>query len=80
MIDFFVIALRTFTARKMRTFLTMIGIFIGVAAVVSLISLGYGLQEAVTDQFEMMGIDKIMIMSKGGFFGMGAEKVLDDDE
>jgi putative ABC transport system permease protein len=43
----------------------MIGIFIGIAAVVALMSLGQGLQNAVTEQFEMLGSDKIIIQPKG---------------
>ena len=39
----------------------MIGIFIGIAAVVSLMSLGQGLQDAINAQFEMLGKDKIII-------------------
>jgi putative ABC transport system permease protein len=42
----------------------MIGIFIGIAAVVALISLGQGLQNAITEQFEQLGSDKIIIMPK----------------
>jgi len=73
------IALRTYTARKKRTFLTMIGIFIGIAAIVSLISLGQGLQESVTAQFEQMGVDKIMIMNKAAFLGIGDKIFTNDD-
>jgi len=40
----------------------MIGIFIGIAAVVALISLGQGLQNYITDEFEKLGSDTIMIM------------------
>jgi len=42
----------------------MIGIFIGIAAVVGLISLGQGLQNAINEQFEQLGKDKIIIQSK----------------
>jgi putative ABC transport system permease protein len=42
----------------------MIGIFIGIAAVVGLISLGQGLQGAINQQFEQLGKDKIIIQSK----------------
>ena len=45
----------------MRSWLTMLGIFIGIAAVVSLISIGQGLQDFISDQFEMLGSDKIII-------------------
>jgi len=42
----------------------MIGIFIGIAAVVGLISLGQGLQASINQQFEQLGKDKIIIQSK----------------
>jgi putative ABC transport system permease protein len=42
----------------------MIGIFIGIAAVVGLISLGQGLQGAIDKQFEQLGKDTITIQSK----------------
>ena len=50
--------------RKLRSWLTMLGIFIGIAAVVALISLGQGLEDAITSQFEELGTDKIIIQSK----------------
>ena len=40
--DLFKIALRSLRANKLRTFLTMLGIIIGVASVISMISLGEG--------------------------------------
>jgi putative ABC transport system permease protein len=49
-------------ARKKRSSLTIIAIVIGIAAVVALISLGYGLQNTIDEQFELMGTDKLMIM------------------
>ncbi len=58
--------------RKKRSWLTMIGIIIGIAAVVSLISLGQGLKDAVNEQFEMMGAEIIMIMPGSGFASMGS--------
>jgi len=61
--DYFRFAFQNFKARKVRTYLTMLGIFIGVAAVVSLISISQGLRSAMTETFESMGSDKIFIMS-----------------
>jgi len=78
--DYVVFALKSFKARKLRTFLTMLGIFVGIAAVVSLVSLGQGLQNAITEQFEALGTNKIMITPKGGFYGMGSSAVLDKDD
>lgn len=63
--DFFVLGLNNLKRRKLRSWLTMLGIFIGIAAVVSLISLGQGLQETIEEQFEMLGSDKIVIQPKG---------------
>src|SRR5512137_2815827 len=67
--------------RKLRSWLTMIGIFIGIAAVVSLIGLGEGLRIAITSQFGFMGTDVISIHASGlsmGPPGAGAVDPLED--
>ena len=53
--DYFTLAIRNVRRRGLRSWLTMLGIFIGIAAVVSLISLGQGLQDAINEQFEILG-------------------------
>ncbi len=53
--------------RWLRTSLTMIGIFIGIAAVVALVGLSEGLRVAMDEQFEAMGVDKLIITHKGDF-------------
>ena len=63
--DFFVLSFNNLRRRKLRSWLTMIGIFIGIAAVVALISLGQGLQNYINDEFEKLGSDKIIIQPKG---------------
>ncbi len=65
-------AIDDFSRNKMRTFLTSLGILIGVFAVVVLIALGLGLKKYISDQFEAMGKDTIFlvpgrILSGGGF-------------
>ena len=70
--DYIKTAYRDIKNRKKRSWLTMIGIIIGIAAVVSLISLGQGLKDAVNEQFEMMGAEIIMIMPGSGFQSMGS--------
>jgi len=62
--DYFFLALGNLKHRGLRSWLTILGIFIGIAAVVSLISLGQGLQSFVTDQFEQVGGDKILIQPR----------------
>ena len=68
-IDFFQYGVANLRKRKIRTWLTMIGIFIGIAAVVSLISLGQGLQASINDQFETLGADKITVTAGTGLTG-----------
>ncbi|MBS3076415.1 ABC transporter permease [Candidatus Pacearchaeota archaeon] len=63
--DYFFLAANNMRRRKLRSWLTMIGIFIGIAAVVALMSLGQGLQNAITEQFEQLGSDTIIIQPKG---------------
>ena len=53
--EYVLITLRSLKSRKIRSWLTMLGIFIGIAAVVSLISLGQGLEEALTATFSDLG-------------------------
>jgi putative ABC transport system permease protein len=81
--DFFLISFRNLRKRKLRSWLTMLGIFIGIAAVVSLISLGEGLRDAIGTQFADLGTDKLVIQAKGvGFAPPGsnvAKKLTDKD-
>lgn len=62
--DFLKLSLNNLRRRRLRSLLTMLGIFIGIAAVVSLISLGQGLQDSINQQFEKLGKDKILIQTK----------------
>jgi len=64
LLDYFKYALSNLRHRKLRSWLTVVGIFIGIAAVVSLISLGQGLQNYIGQQFEQLGGDKIIIQAK----------------
>ena len=65
--DYFNFSYNSIKKRKLRSYLTMIGVFIGIAAIVSLISLGQGLQAAVTEQFQQAGSDKIFVSPGSGF-------------
>ncbi len=57
--------------RKVRSWLTLIGIIIGIAAIISLISLGEGLQNALSKQFTALGNDKLIISAKGNILSAG---------
>ncbi|CAJ1799191.1 Macrolide export ATP-binding/permease protein MacB [Aeromonas salmonicida] len=54
-------ALHAMLAHRMRTFLTMLGIIIGIAAVVSVVALGQGARAKVVDQINAMGTNTIDI-------------------
>lgn len=58
---------------KLRSWLTVIGIFIGVAAVVAIISLGQGLQQSVSSQIGGLGQDIITISAGSSRAGFGGE-------
>jgi putative ABC transport system permease protein len=63
--DYFSLSFNNLKRRKTRSWLTMVGIFIGIAAVVALISLGQGLQNSIEKQFQEFGSDRIIIEEKG---------------
>ncbi|MEK6845733.1 MAG: ABC transporter permease [Nanoarchaeota archaeon] len=78
--DYFQIAFKEAKRRKLRSFLTLVGIFIGIAAIISLITLGQSLENAISNQFSQLGKDKLFIFPKGGFWGMGASVQLTEDD
>ncbi|MBI4439725.1 ABC transporter permease [Candidatus Woesearchaeota archaeon] len=76
--DFFLLSIRSLGGRRLRSWLTMMGIFIGIAAVISLISLGQGLEDVVVGQFSRAGGDKLIIQnSQSGFGPPGSLAVAD---
>ena len=68
--DYFVLAFGNLKHRGLRSWLTILGIFIGIAAVVGLITMGEGLRTAITGQFSTLSTDKLLIQNAGT--GMGA--------
>lgn len=65
-------AMHAMLAHRMRTFLTMLGIIIGIAAVVSVVALGQGARAKVIDQINAMGTNTIEIFPGKGW---GDEKM-----
>jgi putative ABC transport system permease protein len=84
-VNYFFIATRNLLHRKLRSLLTIIGIFIGIAAVVALVSLSTGLNNVIAGEFQKLGSDKIIIMPGGsgtiGLSGMafGSKPLTEDD-
>ncbi len=71
MIDFIKISLKNIRKRKLRSFLTLIGIIISITTIFILISVSIGLQKAVEEQFRLLGTDKIFIQPRGQLAGPG---------
>ena len=66
------LALRAIRRNLMRSFLTILGIVIGIAAVVTLVTLGNGATRSVSDQIAAMGTNQLMVVP-GQRFGPGSE-------
>ncbi|MBR2978782.1 MAG: ABC transporter permease [Myxococcaceae bacterium] len=58
-----VIALRALTRNKLRSFLTTLGVIIGVGAVIAMTAIGTGAQSQVEKSFESMGSNMLMVRS-----------------
>ncbi len=79
------IAIRALSRNKVRSMLTMLGIIIGVAAVIAVVGVGQGAQQKVQDQIASMGTNLVFVsagtVNRGGLhLGSGATKSLTDDD
>jgi putative ABC transport system permease protein len=79
------IALRALMVNKMRSALTMLGIIIGVAAVIAMVAIGSGAKARIQEQIASMGSNLLVVMSgsstSGGFRGgMGTVPTLTVDD
>ena len=79
------IAVRALGRHKLRTFLTMLGMIIGVAAVMTMVALGSGAQASVEDEMKSAGTNLVYVSAgnytRGGddmkvASGLGAAKTL----
>jgi len=66
-----ILAVRAIRRNLMRSFLTVLGIVIGVAAVITMVTLGNGATQSIADQISKMG-SNILMVSPGQRFGPGA--------
>lgn len=68
-------SLRAMVAHKLRTFLTMLGIIIGIASVVSVVALGQGSQQMVLENIASIGTNTINIYPGSGFGDRTSAKI-----
>ena len=66
------------SANKMRSFLTTLGIIIGVAAVIIMLAISAGAEAVIAEQIEGLGANLIIINPKRGQPGAGRKFVYDD--
>lgn len=75
MLQSFKLAIKAIVSNKMRSILTMLGIIIGVAAVIILVSVVSGYMGQLIEQFEEMGVNKITVNARN----MNTRHITDDD-
>ena len=78
-------ALASLRVNKLRTALTMLGIIIGVAAVIAMVSVGAGAQQRIADQIRSMGSNLIVVFpgaqTSGGIrWGLGSQQTLTEED
>jgi putative ABC transport system permease protein len=64
MAESFISALQSVKANKMRSFLTMLGIIIGISSVITIVSIGQGGKEAIMGEFDNLGTNVINVNVK----------------
>jgi putative ABC transport system permease protein len=79
------IALRALRTNKMRSFLTMLGIIIGIAAVIAMMAVGSGASYVISQQIASIGSNIILVipgsMTSGGLrMGTGGSQTLTSDD
>jgi macrolide transport system ATP-binding/permease protein len=74
-VEAFRMSIRAMFAHKLRTFLTMLGIIIGIASVVSVVALGQGSQQTVLENIASIGTNTINIYPGTGFGDRGQGRI-----
>ncbi|MCI2058618.1 MAG: ABC transporter permease [Oscillibacter sp.] len=74
----FKLAVKSLRTSKMRAFLTMLGIVIGVAAVIVIISLGHGMEGMMNQQFDKLGANLIQVRIYGA--GDGSTRTVSPED
>ena len=72
-------AFESLLAKKMRSFLSMLGIIIGVSTVIAVFAIGQGAKQAVNEQFEGLSANSILIIGNLGKSSTASSKLSMDD-
>ncbi len=72
----FRLAIKSLMTSKVRALLTMLGIIIGVGAVIVIVSLGNGMQQYMNNQFEQIGVNMIQV----GIYSYGGNRQVTPDD
>ncbi len=80
MMDYLVLSFKNLTYRKARAALTLLGVIIGITAVVSMLSIGTGMRESIEEQLKVLGSDKIIVTSTYLFVAKGASLTVQDSD
>lgn len=73
--DAFKMALLSMASQRLRTFLTMLGIIIGIASVVSMVALGQGTKQKILANINSLGTSTLEIYAGSGFGDRNADKI-----
>lgn len=73
--DAFKMAILSMYSQRLRTFLTMLGIIIGIASVVSMVALGQGTKQKILSNINAMGTSTLEIYAGNGFGDRNADKI-----
>ena len=76
LVETFQMAVQNILSSKMRTFLTMLGIIIGVCAVIVIVGMGNGMQGYIEDSFADMGTDSLTVT----IAGRGSSRTVSEEE
>ncbi|WP_019221088.1 MacB family efflux pump subunit [Bartonella senegalensis] len=71
----FVMALLAMNAHRMRTFLTMLGVIIGIGAIIAMVALGTGTREKILENFKSLGSNTLTILPGTSLSDPQAEKI-----
>lgn len=80
MMDYLILSIKNLTYRKARAALTLLGIVIGITAVVSMISIGSGMRASLEEQLKVLGSDKIIVTSSYQFAAKGGTLTVKDSD